>query len=206
MKCTVASLVPWPLTFNKPGLAHDEYKIDAAKGDGGIAILHVDNTKTPFLIPGHERMKTIGMPVVSEEISRSIVEDFFHSQVAVGEDAAPGLFWVPGQFTVTELKAKYAIEINHHRERQNRWFANLVRDADAVWMQTRQVKMITDLQKRAARALKLTRDWLVEIDINAVGAVVCPACRNPVPAEAIVCGNCKCILDAKKAEALAFMK
>jgi RNase P subunit RPR2 len=82
---------------------------------------------------------------------------------------------------------------------QENWFTELIKLADDDWNKTHQHKMITDDQRYACKALGMKRDWMVEIP-KEVRLTICPACMKDFPTGAIVCQNCRFIIDVEKYE------
>src|SRR5438132_14196669 len=88
---------------------------------------------------------------------------------------------------------------------QKNWFIKLIKLADDDWEKTRQHKFISDMQRYAAKAVGLERPWIIKpmmLEDNKV--IKCLACQSPISPLAIVCPNCKFILDKEKFESLQF--
>jgi hypothetical protein len=195
--CTIISVFPFPVTEVKPGIIGGRYHIPAAP-ENDIIVYHVPSSSFNERLVGTDR--SMKVPVVSDDIARSIVNDFSNSHVLAGEDAKPGMMWVTGKLSVMEAKAKYKAEIETLRGIQHNWFINLAKAADSDWEQYHRSELITSHQRYAAKILGITdRQWLMEYD-NKVGTIECPACKTTVQKDAIVCATCKYILNKAEHE------
>lgn len=194
---SVVSIYPRPIDESKPGLIPGVFQMPAGSFENP-QVLHVQHSTCPvYAFDG----KSIPTTIVSDEIANSIVNDFIAASVAVTEDAQPGLFTIDGHLTIEEIKKKYADKLKEINERQNRWFASLVALADDDWSKTRQHRQISDLQRDAARALNLEREWL---RIQAKIITTCPACAAKVEGTPVVCKACNYILDEARYKTMKF--
>ena len=196
-KTTIISLVPFDIEEQKP-VYPGHFFIPGAKEDD-IEILVVENVHC-FKYIDMDR-GTDKVAIDSEELAKAIVEDYVNSQLAVrpGDNIAPGLFYIPGEHTKIEVKTKYKDIISSYKKKQVNWFEILVRMADDDWEKTRQHKIISGIQRYAARYLNLNRPWLIEPQMTK-----CIACRNTVETEAIICPTCKAILKPEEYKNLQF--
>jgi hypothetical protein len=190
--CTIISVFPFSITEVKPGIIGGRYYLPAAP-DNDITVYHVHSSSFNERLVGTDR--SMKVPVIADDIARSIVDDFSNSHVLAGEGAKPGMMWVQGRLSVSEAKAKYKTEIETLRSTQRNWFVNLVKAADADWEQYHRSDLITMHQRYAAKVLGVTdRNWLVEYD-NTQGMIECPACKTSVNKDAIICASCKFIIN-----------
>jgi ribosomal protein L32 len=87
-------------------------------------------------------------------------------------------------------------EISAAQARQDAFYMEQIQQADLVYSRTpHRPDAITDVQRRAARALGIDRPWLVKL----AAMSECPACGDSVRAGAAVCRHCGAILDEEKA-------
>jgi len=200
---TIISLVPFPINEFKPQMDPEYIHIPADPPDGFV-VHHVKTSGFPYYVG---EGKNIRIPEPSEAFAESIVNDYKIAQIGLSEGAAPGIFYVEGQHTKESIKKDEVILslILAAKKQQIKWFENLVKLADDDWAKTRQHALISDLQRHAARTLNVERDWMFAPSMDGAN-LRCPACTSIVPNQAIVCPNCKCILDESKAKALAFAK
>ena len=196
-KSTIISMIPFDIHEQKP-LYPGDFFIPAAK-DNDIEVLVVGDSVSFSYIDEHRG--TIKVPVSSEEIAKSVVNDYENSQLARTAENGPGVFWVSGEHTKQEIKLKFRDEVKLHRDRQIRWFTSLVKAADDTWEKTRQHKTISDIERYAARFLNLDRSWLIAPQMTK-----CIACKTTVEEDAIICPNCRAVLNKESYEKLQFAK
>lgn len=143
------------------------------------------------------------IPVSSIQVADSVVKDYVNGLLAVtiGE-ATPGLFFLPAEHTVEEVKTKYKALLDKANTSQRSWFQALVRLADGLWANTnRNPLAISDHMRLAASELGMQdKEWLKDFKTVAmVRCVACGALRNP---EFPVCQTCKAIADPEAAKKL----
>ena len=198
--CTVISLLPIEIKERKPGLYPGEYIIPAAKerGDIGLLVIQEGIHYVPQL--EHPAYRAV---TPAREVAKSLVDDFRDGCLGLEEDAEPGLFWVFGEYEKAAAKVSLRADIHNASVRQSKWFVNLVRIADTEWAQhPGNHNVISELMKHAAVHLGLDKEWLVNPDQMAL--VNCPVCRTLVSAKAIVCGQCRAILNAEEYKKFEF--
>jgi hypothetical protein len=120
-------------------------------------------------------------------------------------DNMPGLFFIPGAQTLEAIKKDHKDKLDAANQRQNNWYAALVRMADALWSRSNGNPLsISDDAKLAARSLNLVnKEWLK--DSQTMELVRCAACghlKNPLYP---ICSNCKSISDPAKAKELGIV-
>lgn len=118
---------------------------------------------------------------IAEDIAREINSDS-------GEGSFHGVFVsaaaTPGEADLAEARRKL-------QEFQRR----LVAAADLEWERSRNPMFITDLERRAARELRLEKPWLYD----AKPLAECPVCAEKIKHGVAVCRSCGAILDREKA-------
>jgi hypothetical protein len=189
--CTVISLVPFAIKEVKPQIIPGYFQIPPCK-DGDIQCLPVGESIHWMESPFH-KMPPIKLTETSVAIARSIVNDYIEAQLATDTDVSPGLFWVEGHYSKERAKEELRDKISLMRERQKRWFINLVKIADDDWAQSHQHKFISDVQRHAARALGMRdREWLTIVLESEM--VQCPMCKEYVRPDAIIHSACGFII------------
>lgn len=139
-------------------------------------------------------------------VADSIVKDYCNGLLACDMAGnTPGLFYLPGEWTVEKLKKEKQGELNAANTRQRNWFNALVRMADALWSRSNGNPLaISDDMKLAARELNLiNKEWLKDAQVSEL--VRCQACgslKNPLYP---ICSNCKAITDKEKAQELGLV-
>jgi hypothetical protein len=216
LKATVISMFPLEINEMKPGLYPGYYHIDAAPhGDFrflvvGDAVYYTENK--------NDQVQTVKTPF--HTLADSIVHDFMENHIGriVGDDetaAEPAVFWVPGGYEIKngmpkeyyeqaahEYKAylvkTYTNEIAIAEQKQLRWFEQLIMIADDVYNRTRRHTSVSKLQRLAAQRLNLQRPWMIDV----TGADHCPFCKSSLPYEAVVCPNCRNVINRAAYEKL----
>lgn len=200
---TVISLLPIPLVEVKPGLIPAQYIIKAVQNPmKDIEVLNIFRARFPVYVDEHR--PAIVVPEPSDRVAASICRDYkitvSHYEV---DKAEPGLFWVSGQYSIRELmnnidpKISKAIEMA--RTYQTEWFKRLVISADDAWGKYKMRRMISDIERLAAVALGLEKEWNIDTMVERA-LTVCKFCRSQVNQEAIVCPQCHGILDIERAK------
>jgi|SRR5579864_1750100 len=208
LHCTVASIIPWDLYEEKPGLYPGRFKIP--QSDGKIpSVIHISN-KTIHYVYLDEARGSLQARDPSDEVAASIVRDYINSQLVIGETARPGLFWLPGYLEAMELVEKHPNLVKTNQTLQNNWFLNLCRLADDDWTRYRKHTVISDFQRVAANQIGWNPDeheWMraqvIEQKETEVGPL-CVACQSPVTAKTIICPQCRCILLPEEYKKLTF--
>ncbi len=129
--------------------------------------------------------RTMEFAITAREIAEDIAREINGDS---GEGSFHGVFVAAGpQPTEAELaEARRKLEEFHRR---------LVASADLEWERSHNPMFITDLERRAARELKLDKPWLYDPKPQAE----CPACAEKIKPGVAVCRSCGAILDREKA-------
>lgn len=203
---TLVSLVPFPITEEKPGLIPNRFHIDPS--DCVIpSLLHVEDA-AHFIYLDEER-GSLRVKDDAEQVARSLVYDYTSAQLAVTENAGPGMFWVPGKLKLKDIEEDFAHKIIEASERQKRWFTIICRIADDDFAKYHQHNVISDFQRIAATFLGLNPKehiWMNLKEEVRVEKVDCFGCGTPVNLNIAVCPVCTCILDEEKYAKLNFAK
>lgn len=149
-----------------------------------------------------EGMPLLEIPHSSITIAHSVVRDYCVGLLACDmADNRPGLFYIPGEISDKELKAKteYLALLDQANKRQRNWYGELVKIADVLWARTNGNPLtISGDMKLAAQELGLEKPWLKDSDrIALINCVYCGSLRNPTYP---ICPNCKAIDPAKAKE------
>jgi len=118
---------------------------------------------------------------IADDIAREINGDS-------GEGSFHGVFVAAGEMP-TEA------ELAEARARLDEFHRKLVAAADLEWERTHNPMFITDLERRAARELRLEKPWLYDPKPLAE----CPVCGEKIKPGVAVCRSCGAILDREKA-------
>jgi hypothetical protein len=201
MTCTVVSLFPREINENKSGQTPDRFLIAAAEKDD-ISILHVEDGYSTIYLD--ETRGALPVVILAEDVAKSIVNDFVGSFQGIGPNTKPGMFYVSGKYTKEEIKKQFPDKVKLAATQQRVWGMELVRLADDDWQKYHRLKSINELPRYFAELFGLKRDWLALVPEEEVKEelIRCKFCAETIPAVAIVCPNCKNILDSKKYEEL----
>jgi hypothetical protein len=118
---------------------------------------------------------------IADDVAREINGDS-------GEGSFHGVFVAAGE-TPTEA------ELAEARQRLEEFHRRLVAAADLEWERSHNPMFITDLERRAARELRLEKPWLYDPKPLAD----CPVCAEKIKPGVAVCRSCGAILDREKA-------
>ena len=201
-KVTVISLYPLPIEEYKPGLYPGRFHFDAAK-DGDFTILPLEDSVYWVHFTEEDR-PPIKVVTPANEVAESVIRDFVNNLYGINLeiDAVPGMFFIPEHLSKEAIKTKYKAELEAARVRQVRWYGNLVRLADDDWVNSgKQHRAISSIHRLACKSLNLEREWLVEVDETL--PKYCPACRERVHPEAVIC-KCRFVLDEAKFSKMKF--
>ena len=118
---------------------------------------------------------------IAEDLAREINGDS-------GEESFHGVFVAAGPEPT-------ASELMEARKKLDAFHRKLVETADLEWERSHNPMFITDLERRAARELKLDKPWVYDSKPMAE----CPACGEKIKHGVAVCRTCGAILDSEKA-------
>jgi hypothetical protein len=118
---------------------------------------------------------------IAEDIAREINSD-------AGEESDFGVF-------ACKSARPSEDELSFARTRLETFYKRQVVQADQEWERTKNSATISDVARRAARALKLEREWFYEPQRLAE----CPACGERIRPGVAVCRTCGAVLDKEKA-------
>ena len=94
-------------------------------------------------------------------------------------------------------------ELHDAAARRDEFFREQVAQADALYARSpNRPEMISDVQRRAAKHLRLDRPWLMKI----APMQECPVCGDPVKIGVAMCRHCGAVLDAAKAARYQFSR
>lgn len=186
MISSVVSFSRMPINEEMPGMQFGLYSLPPSIGTIP-SILHVQDSY--YYKPDIDGMQDRVL-VVSPQIVESIVSMHVSSQLQAGPDSHPAVFALPNEeVTVDDVLSKFKSQAKIALEKQRNWFKSLVMLADDDWQRLKNHRMISDIQRIAARELGLEREWLMaEMDIV---HVECPFCGSDLlNPDAPICPHC----------------
>lgn len=142
-----------------------------------------------------ETQPLLEIPVSSIQIADSIVKDYCNGIFGCNMDSAvPGLFYVPGNYTVKDIKTNFTKELDKANSKQNNFWSELVKLADSLWARSNGNPLaISDDMRLAARSLNVhaTKDWMKDFKmIEMVRCFACGSLKNP---QYPVCATCRAV-------------
>ena len=195
---TVVSILPITLNEEKPGLQPPYFTIPACK-DPRTTCTTLAVSRSRFSVYIDMSRPSIIVPEPSDIIAESICRDYKISVSHYSPDVAePGLFWVKGDLSPSEIMASKEIapQLARARGMQNTWFTFLVAEADDSWGKNHMRRMISNLQRIAAVELGLTREWDIELEVEqSEKPLACKFCRAMIHPASIICMHCRGVLD-----------
>lgn len=150
-----------------------------------------------------EHQPLLEIPVSSIQVADSVVKDFCNGILACNmADTMPGLFYVPGEHSITTLRKQFQPELDKALSRQRKWYALLIKMADALWARSNGNPLaVSDDMRLAAKEMNIqTKDWMK--DFQMVDMIRCPACGSLMNPLYPVCATCKAIINKDKAKEL----
>lgn len=200
--CTVASLVPFEIREEKPGLVPPRFYLEASDTKTPKVLLIGDAKHFVYLDEsrGHLTVKDSCV-----DVAASVVNDYISSQLEVTEDARPGLFYVIGEFDPVGIMVAKRDKVAQAQRLQNNWFLNVCRVADDDWNKYHRHNVVSDFQRKAAQLLGWKpeeHEWMSGTSV--INSVRCPSCSTLIGTEVVVCPSCKCILNPEKYKTLQF--
>jgi hypothetical protein len=203
-RSTVVSIFPRQILEEKFTTQPSQYFIDKGSKENP-AILVVEPASW-------WREVDLNQPLIEITNSSIQVAESFIRDYCVGllrcnmTDMMPGIFFIPGEFKLTEIKTKYPNLIEAADKKQKNWFTKLVQEADSLWSRTQGNPLaIPDLCRLAAAELGLkdSKPWTK--DFEHASLVKCIACGNMRNPDFPICPNCKTVVDKTKAKELGLV-
>jgi len=199
-KSTIVSILPKHITERKPTVSPGFFEIPPGTFDNP-SILVVGTSSWWREID--ENQPLLEIPVSSIQIADSIVRDYCNGLLACNlDDMMPGLFYIPGELDVVKLKKEYAPLLTNARDKQKRWFMELIRIADILWSRSNGNPLAISSDARlACKELNISeKPWLT--DMQTAELVRCIACGSLRNANFPICQTCKAIADPELAKKL----
>jgi len=191
----VISLVPFDIREEKPGLLPSRYFIPAS--DMKIpSLLKVSHARHYVYLD--ESRGALGVPDTSDQVARSIVEDYIESQLGVDDEARPALFWIPEELKIEQVQEKFKVDIFKRLQIQKKWFLNMVMIADNDWSKYHQHNVISSTQRKMADFIGWNpreHEWMSPM--TTMKSSSCPYCGTSVPEGFSRCGNCKEVINPR---------
>lgn len=206
-KCTIVSVFPKEIRQNSPTIFPGQFVIPAAEKDKFSLLVVGPSSWWKEMEEGQPYLE---IPTSSVNMAKSIINDFSNGLLGFDPDKAPGLFYVQGEWQKENI-SKYVERptgkafidlLNAAREKQKRWFAEIVQIADVMWARTNGNPLSVDDNARMAAEMLGLKDKLWLKDTRMMEMTSCKACGHLVNPGFPVCSNCKAIVDPVRAKEL----
>lgn len=198
---TVFSIVPFDILSFKPGIYPGSFNIPKCLNQNEPQSLVVGISRHLMIIGGKKDPIAIDTP--SYMIARAIVKDFLDAQLFTTPEAAPGITFIQGSVSSEQFRTEHKGLHEQMKAMQKNWFFNLIRETDTDWKKTHNLRVASDQAKFAARFLGLEKEWTRD-EIVALEWLECPSCLVKNNPKAVVCNNCRCILNQEEYAKLKF--
>lgn len=199
-KCTVISIYPKEIDEVKHTIQPGRFIIPAGTYEKpGLLVVGPSSWWKEL----EEEQPLLEIPNSSIQVADSLVKDYCNGVLACDmAGSMPGLFWIPGAIGVAEIFTKYRSELDKAREKQNRWYGELIKMADALWSRSQGNPLaISDDMRLAARTLgQNSKEWLQDYQITETSR--CPACGTMRNSAFPICPTCKAVIDHAKVKEL----
>jgi len=199
-KSTVVSILPKPISEKKCTIQPGIFELNPGTFDNP-AILVVGPSSWWREID--EGQPLLEIPVSSILIADSVVKDYCNGLLACDmAGLMPGLFYLPGEFTVERVKKEHMPLLLDAKIKQARWFAELIKMADILWSRSNGNPLAISSDARlACKELNIhNKPWLG--DQQSMELIRCIACGNLRNPQFPVCPVCKAVVDPTKAKSL----
>lgn len=199
-KSTVVSILPKAISERKPTIQPGFFELKPGTFENP-SILVVGTSSWWREID--ENQPLLEIPVSSVQVADSIVRDYCNGLLACNmADQMPGLFYLPGEFTVERVKKDFMPLLHSAKEKQKKWFRELVRIADILWSRSNGNPLsISDDARLACKELNIqSKPWLGDLQSSElIRCIACGSLRNPAFP---ICQSCHAIVDKEKAKEL----
>jgi hypothetical protein len=199
-KSTIVSILPKAIYERKPTVQPGIFEINPGSLEHP-AILVIGTSSWWREID--ENQPLLEIPVSSIQIADAIVRDYCGGLLACDMGGQmPGLFYLPGEYTVEKLKKEHTPLLQSAAAKQKAWYLALVKVADVLWSRSNGNPLsISDDARLACRELNIqNKPWLGDIQTSEL--VRCVACGNLRNPSFPICAVCKAIADPELAKKL----
>lgn len=190
-KSTIVSIYPKDITETKPTITPGIFNILSGSFENP-SILVVGPSSWWKEVDEHQPLLEI--PISSIQIANAFVMDYCNGVYGCDmANAMPGIFYIPGELNINDIKTKYKTELTRAQQKQKNFYSTLIKIADSLWARSNGNPLaISDDMRMAARELGVTtKDWLK--DFQAVGMTQCYACGSLKRPDFPVCATCHAI-------------
>ena len=190
-KCTIVSIFPVAIEDHKYTIEPGKFNIPSGTFENpSISVIGSSSWWREIDLD----QPMLEIPVSSIQVANSIINDYCNGLLGCNmSDSKPGLFFVMGELSLSDIKLKYRNELDKSKASQDNWFKILVRIADSLWARSNgNPLVIWDMMRLAAKSLNMNdKPWLQDFQtVEMIKCVACGGLRNP---EFPICPSCKTI-------------
>lgn len=192
-KATIVSIFPKYIKEIKPTIQPGVFELKKGSYEAPSVLVVGPSS---WWLEVNEETPLVEIPNSAVQVADAIVRDYCNAVMCyVSEIASPGIFYVPGEFSLVKIKTDYKALLDAAAARQRAWYTELVKQADILWSRTNGNPIaIAEDMKLAAQELSIKdKPWMH--DFNTLQMVNCAACgslRNPLFP---ICPSCHSIVD-----------
>ena len=199
-KSTIVSIYPKQITEFKATIQPNTFVVPAGSFEKpGILVVGPSSWWREV----DEEQPLLEIPVSSIQIAYSVVTDYMNGLLGCNmNDQMPGIFYIPGGFTVDEVKKLHMPLLLDAQRKQKKWYLELIRMADIMWSRSQGNPLsVSDDARAACRELNIqNKPWLGDHQVaELIRCVACGNLRNPAYP---ICQTCKAIADPELAKKL----
>lgn len=148
-----------------------------------------------------ENQPLLEIPNSSVTVADAVVNNYCNGLVGCNmKDAMPGLFWVPGNKALIDLKVDPDLMalLELAKKKQHAYWLNLINLTDKFWARTNGNPLCVSDDARLAAEMTgaKNKDWMQNFTL--VENTPCPACGTPRKSQFPVCGACHTIIDKER--------
>lgn len=190
-KSTIVSVYPRPCSFKNVTLSPGRWYLPA--GDMENPTLLVIGPSSWFRDVGIDE-PLIEIPQSSVQVAESLIKDYLNGVFGCNmHDSMPGLFFVPGKYTLPKLREDYSDLLGAAVRHQLNYYRTLIKYADSLWARSNGNPLAVNEEMRmAARSLGLQdREWMKEtLNVDMVKCFACGEFKSP---DYPICRTCHTI-------------
>lgn len=199
-KATVVSILPKPISERKATIQPGVFDIPPGTFENPSLLVLGPSSWWREIDEGQPLLE---IPTSSIQVADSIVRDYCVGLLACELNVQqPGLFYLPGEWSVAKLKAEQTPMLIKYREIQKKWYMELVRIADILWSRSNGNPLsISSDARLACRECNITnKPWLGDQQVaELIRCIACGSLRN---ANFPICQTCKAVADPELAKKL----
>lgn len=172
-KATIVSVFPLPITDVKHTIFPGKFVIPAGSYENPSRLVISPSSWWKEEV---DSKPDIEVPISAVAIANSVIVDSCLSMIETRLDSMPGVFFIPGEIELSEIKSKYKGELEKAKTKQKAWFTQLVRIADGLWANSNGNPLVIANEMRVA-ALDLgllDKPWYRDVQMTEM--IKCPMC------------------------------